>query len=136
MTPTGKLIDQLTVLKATQEERAAAREAERIRQEREHLEWIKNAGARQAVDSLESIKQQLLRVADRNDATEYEIPVQTTAREYSMDDYDSAYAEKLAELLRDEGLRVEWVRTTQEPGNGSYYQFSEVRYNTKLKVTW
>ena len=136
MTPTGKLIDQLTELKETKDERAAAREAERIRQEQEHKLWIVRAGAQNAVDALEGIKQQILRVAERNDATEYEIPVQTTSRDYSLDEYDAAYAEKLAELLRTEGLGVEWVRTTQEPGNGSYYQFSEVRYNTTLKVTW
>lgn len=136
MTPTGKLIDQLNELKATKETRAALREAQRIRQEQEHKLWIVRAGAEQAAASFDSIKEQIIRVAERNDATEYEIPVQTTARDYSMDEYDAAYAEKLADLLRTEGLGVEWVRTTQEPGNGSYYQFSEVRYNTTLKVTW
>lgn len=136
MIPAGKLIDQLAFLKDTRELRAVERENERIRQEHEHQMWIKRAGEQNAVDSLETIKQQILRVAERNDATDYEIPVQTTARDYGLDEYDAAYAEKLAELLRNEGLGVEWVRTTQEPGNGSYYQFSETRYNTTLKVTW
>jgi hypothetical protein len=136
LTPAGKLIDQLKTLKDTREQRAVERENERVRQEEEHRTWIKRAGRGAAVDNIEDIKRQILRVAERNDATDYEIPIQTTMREYSLDEYDSAYAEKLADLFRNEGLAVEWVRTTQEPGQGSYYSFSETRYSTSLKVSW
>ena len=136
MTPSGKLIDQLQVLKDTKDSRAVERENERIKAEQEdRLRYIRY-GSQQAVDAFPTFTRQILTVAERDDATDYEIQVQTTSREYNLDEYDAAYAEKLAQLLRDEGLGVEWVRTTQEPGQGSYYSFSEARYNTVLKVTW
>jgi hypothetical protein len=134
--PTKTLIDQLQTLKATASQRAVERENARVKAEQEHRQWIKEQGTQYAIDALPSITTHILRIAERENATEYEVQVQTSARDYELDTYDSAYAEKLAELLRNEGLGVEWVRTTHEPGQGSYYSFSETRYDTTLKVTW
>lgn len=135
MIPAGKLIDRLNELSRTSAERKIEREAARAKALAEFATTQYARGVEYAKEMFPHIDMAIINSAEE-DAETYQVCVQYRSPDYSLDGYDSGYAETIAQHYRDEGLDVEWKLEVIEPSAGGYNSVSAPRYSRNLVLSW
>jgi hypothetical protein len=132
-----RLVYELAELKATSEERAAARQAEQDRRQQEYVAQNRERGKRAGESQYADYRQTILKQAALDDDfDQYEIQIAYYERSKELDDYTDELCNTLYGLFMMDGLDVDLVWEEIGPGEGSYYASDCTRYSAKLVLKW